>query len=120
MGYLTSNLPPPFTPTPFGHGPFVECPVLYPFSLAIRWEKSDPYMALLPHFFIAEAIGVVLPDFEDWQVSVIRNDNNRKTKGHCKFRFKDAATRDIARGTLLATLGPELVLREILSLDPVN
>jgi len=111
LGYLTDNLP----QSPPGK-PIVQCPDLYPYALVVEWEKADPYMALQPEDALALAIRGVLPDVEDWQVSVIRKDKDRK-KGHVKFRFHTQAHRTLAQGAL-PDAGVELVLRSVTLVNP--
>ncbi len=107
MGYLGDNT------TIGAYGRIGDCPDLYPYALVVRWVVSDRFFSPKPIHQVTLAVKEVLPDVEDWQCSVIRPRENR-----AKLRFKDEATRTVARNKLaLLTSGP-ISIRDLVDLNP--
>lgn len=98
MGYLYDNLP-------FGRD-IAECPAFYIYAMFIYFERADRFAADKPKTILAQTIQRVLPDVEDWQVSVVRED-------HVVFRFHDPAQRQQALDAVLSSTPVELVVQKV-------
>lgn len=98
MGYLSDNLP-------FGRG-IADCPSFYIYAMFIYFTRRDKYAADAPQSILAKTILAVLPDVEDWQVSIIRND-------HVVFRFHDPAQRQLASNAVINTTPVELAVSKV-------
>jgi len=107
MGYLTDNT------TIGAYGRIGDCPDLYPYALVVRWNVNDRFHAPKPIQQVMFEVKDVLPDVEDWQCSVLRPRENR-----AKLRFKDAATRLVARNKLSLLVGGPISIRDLVDLDP--
>lgn len=112
MGYLFDNYP-------FGTVA-VECPPLYPYGMSVEWQQRDPYVFIKPEDLIGLTIKDALPDVEDWQFSVIRPQrqfNRPPTYGRIVFRFRTTGHRLLGYNGL-ASVGPEIMFRRIIFLNP--
>ena len=92
MGYLFDNVE-------FGQAT-VECPPLYTFALTVRFARLDRFMPYDPADVITAVVKDRLPDVEDWQLSVLREDS-------IKLRFRTASMRALAIEAINAHIGPE-------------
>jgi hypothetical protein len=88
MGYLYENLP-------FGRG-IAPCADFYIYAMFVYFQRADRYAALKPKTILAQVIGTVLPDVEDWQLA-------GSTRDFIVFRFHDPTQRIAAQVELLIT-----------------
>ena len=107
MGYLTDNT------TVSRYGTIGDCPDLYPYALVVQWVVNDPYFYPDSIHQLLFAIQEVLPDVEDWQLSVYVKRENR-----AKLRFKDEATRTTARTKLAAVVSGPTRVFNLVNLNP--
>lgn len=98
MGFLYDNLP-------FGRD-IAECPAFYIYAMFIYFERADKFAADKPQTILAQTIQRVLPDVEDWQVSVIHED-------HVVFRFHDPVQRQQALDAVLTSTPVELFVQKV-------
>ncbi len=107
MGYLTDN-------TSIGpYGRYADCPDLYPYELVVVWQLNDKFTYPNGADTMGLAVKEVVPDVEDWQYSVVRGYENR-----VKFRFKDEATRTLAKTKLTNYDIGAIVVIKLVELNP--
>ena len=106
MGYLTDNVP-----TGLG---WADCPELYQYALVVEWIDNDKFGHPKANDVIKLAVLAVLPDVEDWQVSV----DTRPGLQRIKLRFKNAGARTTARNKIEADLDSSVFVTQIVELNP--
>ena len=102
MGYLTDNIS-------IRSGGAI-CTDLYPFAMIVRYALNDPFTAPNAVDTMSLAIKEVIPDVEEWQVSVLRDDR-------VKFRFHTEAQRNQASNAL-NTIDVEIQVKKIAFQNP--
>lgn len=99
MGYLTDNI---------GNNKIAECPALYTFEMIVEWGVNDPFAAPSAADQLSAEVKSILPDVEDWQLSVLRGDQRR-----LKYRFHTDAHRNQASNALLALPPGAIFIKQI-------
>lgn len=104
MGYLADNI---------GPHKIGDCPVLYPYEMIVEWGVNDPFAAPSAADVLSAKVKEVFPDVEDWQLSVLREDERR-----LKFRFRTESHRNQASNTLLALPPGSIFIKRVRFLNP--
>ncbi len=102
MGYLTDNIS-------IRSGGAI-CTDLYPYAMVVEWALNDPFTAPSAVDQLSLAIKGVLPDVEEWQVSVLRDN-------HVKFRFHTEAQRNQGSNAL-NSVPVEIQVKKIVFQNP--
>jgi hypothetical protein len=76
--------------------------------MIVEWGINDPFTAPRPIDQLSAKVKEVLPDVEDWQLSVLRADDNR-----AKYRFRTESARNQVSNTLLAMLPGAVFIKQI-------
>jgi hypothetical protein len=108
MGYLTDNVS--------IRSGVAECPLLYPYEMIVEYALNDPFHAPNAVDVMGLAIREVLPDVEEWQLSVMRRDEKR-----VKYRFRTESQRNQASNAITAmgfTPGPVAIKQVVFQNAP--
>jgi hypothetical protein len=100
MGYLTDNL---------SVRGVASCSDIYPYEMVVVWELNDPFTAPNAVDQMSQAIKAVIPDVEEWQVSVLKGKEKR-----VKYRFRTEPERNQASNALTSVdfaVGPIFIKR---------
>lgn len=106
MGYLDDNVPIGIRTA--------DCPDLYPYALVVEWIDNDKFGHPQPNDLIKLAVLEVLPDVQDWQVSV----DTKPALRRVKLRFKNAGTRTTARNKIESGIDASIYVTNVVELNP--